>query len=243
MLGKNFEVVIDGSAYGPNARYCAPLYNAHIVNSMSEFFNRKVYFISNKPVEKFIRGTVVAIANKGNRCEKLILAPKDTIYYSPEIRSRLSRIKNQRPYRLKCLYEKSCGAVIFNDLSNERYFLVVKNTNGRYWGFPKGHIEIGETEEQTALREVKEETNLDVTILDGFRKTSVYRLFGQVKKKVVIFVAKANSKRVTVQNSEIEKFKWLKKDDVYKALNHRNDLKIFEEAVDWLEKKKVFNSF
>lgn len=237
MLGKNFEVVIDGSAYGNNAKYCAPLYSAHIADPFSGFYNRKVYFISNRPVEQSVCGTVVAIANKGGRCEKLILAPKDTIYYSPEIRSRLSRIRNQRPYRLNCLYEKSCGAVIFNDLSNERYFLVVKNTNGRYWGFPKGHIEVGETEEQTALREVKEETDLDVTILDGFRKTNVYKLFGQVKKKVVIFLAKANSKKVTVQNSEIEKFKWLKKEDVYTVLNHKNDLRIFEEAVEWLEKK------
>lgn len=242
MLGKIFEVVIDGSAYGSSAKYCAPLYAAHIVDPLPSFFNKKVYFISNKPVQKSTIGTVIAIANKGEHCEKLILAPKGAIYYSPEIRSRLSRIKNQFPYRLTCLYEKSCGAVIFNDLSDERYFLVVKNTNGRYWGFPKGHIEIGETEEQTAIREVKEETNLDVTILDGFRKTSVYRLFGQVKKKVVIFVAKANSKKVTAQNSEIEKYKWLKKDDIYKCLNHRNDLKIFEEAVKWLEKNKIVNS-
>ena len=141
--------------------------------------------------------------------------------------------------RIRAVIEKSCGAVIFNDLSDERYFLVVKNNNGRYWGFPKGHIEIGETEEQTALREVKEETNLDVEILDGFRKTSVYRLFGQVKKKVVIFLAQASSKKVTVQNSEIEKFKWLKKEDIYEALNHRNDLRIFEAAVEWLEKNKI----
>ena len=239
MLGKNFEVVIDGSAYDNNAKYCAPLYSAHIVDPFNGFYNRKVYFISNKPVEKSVNGTVIAIANKGGYCERLILAPKDTIYYLPEIRSRLSRVKNQRPYRLVCLYEKSCGAVIFNDLSDERYFLVVKNNNGRYWGFPKGHIEIGETEEQTALREVKEETNLDVEILDGFRKTSVYRLFGQVKKKVVIFLAQASSKKVTVQNSEIEKFKWLKKEDIYEALNHRNDLRIFEAAVEWLEKNKI----
>lgn len=239
MLGKNFEVVIDGTAYGENAKYCAPLYNARILDPFSSVFNRRVFFISNKPVEKFSKGTVVAVANKGGRCEKLILAPQGTIYYSPEIRSRISRVKNQCPYRLTCLYEKSCGAIIFNDLSDERYFLVVKNTNGRHWGFPKGHIEVGETEEQTAIREVKEETNLDVNILDGFRKTTVYRLFGHVKKKVVIFLAKSNSKNVTVQNSEIEKFRWLKEDEIYARLKHKNDIKIFESAVEWLKKNEI----
>ena len=241
MLGKFFKVVIDGSAYGANSKYCPPLYTAHIVDPLRGFFNKKVYFISNQPVEKSVVGKVIAIVNRGKPYEKLILAPKSAIYYSPEIRNRLSRIKNQPPYRLNCLYEKSCGAIIFNDLSDERYFLLVKNTNGKYWGFPKGHVEIGETEEQTAIREVKEETNLDVTILPGFRKTSIYRLFDQIKKQVVIFVAKTNSKKVIAQNTEIEKFKWLKKDDIFKYLSHRNDLKNFEEAVKWLEKNKFVN--
>ena len=235
MLGKSFEVVIDGSAYANNAKYCAPLYKAHIVDPFSDFYNKKVYFISNKPVKKFAKGTIVAISNKGSRGERLILAPNNTIYYSPEIRSRLSRIKNQKPYKLKCLYEKSCGAIIFNDLSENRNFLLVKNNNGKYWGFPKGHIEIGETEEQTALREIKEETNLDVEILDGFRKTSIYKLLGRIQKKVVIFLAKANSKNVRIQNSEIEKFGWLKKEEVFSLLNHQNDLKIFKNAITWLE--------
>ena len=49
--------------------------------------------------------------------------------------------------------EKSCGAIIFNDGK----VLVVKQTSG-FYGFPKGHVEIGETEKETAIRETKEET-------------------------------------------------------------------------------------
>lgn len=238
MLGKNFEVVIDGSAYGENAKYCPPLYIAHIVDPLNRMYNKKVYVISNKQLQKYLTGTVIAIANKGmGQREKLILAPQDTIYYSPEIRSRLSRIKNQGHYKLSCLYEKSCGAVIFHESNGEYYFLLVKNKNGLHWGFPKGHIEVGETEEQTALREIKEETDLDVVILDGFRKTSVYRLFGRVKKKVVIFLAQSNSKNVKIQNSEIETYKWVKKEAAYTILRYRNDLKIFEAALGWLNSK------
>lgn len=237
MLGKNFEVVIDGSAYGNNAKFCAPLYRAHIIDPSNRIYNKSVYVISNKQLDNVITGTVIAIANKGmGYREKLILAPKDTIYYSPEIRSRLSRVRNQGNYKLSCLYEKSCGAVIFNETAGERYFLLVKNRNGKHWGFPKGHIEVGETEEQTALREIKEETDLDVTIMDGFRKTSVYRLFGRVKKKVVIFVAKSATKKVKVQNSEIETYKWLKEDAVTSVLQYRNDLRVFESALHWLNK-------
>ena len=57
--------------------------------------------------------------------------------------------------------EKSCGAVIFN---NEDKVLIVKHNAG-HWDFPKGHMEAGETEKQTALREVKEETKIDIHII------------------------------------------------------------------------------
>ena len=57
-------------------------------------------------------------------------------------------------------FEKSCGCIVLN---NEQV-LLVKHNKG-HWDFPKGHVEEGETEKQTALREVKEETNIDVQII------------------------------------------------------------------------------
>ena len=54
-------------------------------------------------------------------------------------------------------YEKSCGAIIFD----KDKILVIQQKEG-HWGFPKGHVEEGETEVETAIREIKEETNLDV---------------------------------------------------------------------------------
>ena len=61
-------------------------------------------------------------------------------------------------------YEKSCGAVIFDGDK----VLVIQQVKG-HWGFPKGHVENGETEIETALREIKEETNLDVEIISRGR--------------------------------------------------------------------------
>ncbi len=241
MLGKKVEVVIEGSAYGNNAKFCAPLYCARVIDENSSLYNKNVYVIANNSIDKYFKGTVIAIANKGKgRGEKIVLAPPGSIYYSPEIRSRLSRVRNQGTYKLSCLYEKSCGAVIFCNKNNKRYFLIVKNKNGKHWGFPKGHIEVGETEEQTAIREIKEETNLDVSIIKGFRKTSIYRPFGHVKKMVVIFLAQANSMNVRIQCSEIESYRWMQYDDIVEVLKYRNDLKTFESAINWfnqLEKK------
>lgn len=238
MLGKTVSVVIKGSAYGSSARFYAPFYCGQICDSESDLFKRPVYIITNRaPGDSFV-GKIIAIANKGvPRQEKIIVAPLNTVYYSPEIRSRLSRVRNQSAYKLSCLYEKSCGAIVYREHDGQNLFLLVKNRNGSYFGFPKGHIEIGETEYQTAVREVKEETNLDITIIGGFRETSIYRPFGQVKKMVVIFLAKAEDCDVKIQNSEIENYCWLTQEQVLYYLRYKNDIKMFQNALKFLARR------
>ena len=58
--------------------------------------------------------------------------------------------------------EKSCGAIVFTRENGIRKYVIIRGT-GIYQGFngfPKGHMEEGETESETALREVKEETGM-----------------------------------------------------------------------------------
>ena len=81
--------------------------------------------------------------------------------------------------------------------------MLVKNNNGRYWSFPKGHIEDGETEQETAIREIKEETGLDVTLVNNFREISEYCPFGKIRKRVVFFLARAFTDNVRIQDGSI----------------------------------------
>ena len=69
--------------------------------------------------------------------------------------------------------EKSCGAVVYRIRSGEIYILVEHMALG-HTSIPKGHVEPGETEEQTALREIAEETALRVRLDTGFRRTVSY---------------------------------------------------------------------
>ena len=80
-------------------------------------------------------------------------------------------------------YEKSCGTVIFRKARGKYAVLLIKNKYTDFWSFPKGHVEAGENEYQTAIRETKEETGIDVKIENGFRMESIY-LIG--KKKNII---------------------------------------------------------
>ncbi len=60
--------------------------------------------------------------------------------------------------------EKSCGAIVFTRKNGEIHYCVIRQTNGDY-GFPKGHMEPEETEQETALREIFEEVGLKVQLL------------------------------------------------------------------------------
>ena len=62
--------------------------------------------------------------------------------------------------------EKSCGALVYRiTQSGQKELLFIKHRHGTHWSFPKGHMEEGESEVQTALREVKEETGSDILSL------------------------------------------------------------------------------
>ena len=71
-------------------------------------------------------------------------------------------------------HEKSCGAIVYRKLGDTYQLLLIKHKFGGHWSFPKGHVEKGENEFQTALREVKEETGLEVTLQKEFRQCVEY---------------------------------------------------------------------
>ena len=104
-------------------------------------------------------------------------------------------------------YEYSCGAVVFTRIGGVPHYLLVRAKDQREGchGFPKGHMEPGETEEQTALREIFEETGLRVHLLEGFRAVTEYPLPSppDTRKRVVFFLAEYEGQETTVQESEL----------------------------------------
>lgn len=191
---------------------------------------KKAYVLSETPVNEFFRGIVIALAEFESGEQRVIVAKDDTVYYEPDLRTAFSYLKNTTLTSLRCLYEKSCGAVVFYNGKSNTKILLVKNNNGRYWSFPKGHIEIGETEEETAVREIKEETSLDVEIKDGFREISDYTPFGKIRKHVVFFLAQAFTDNVKIQEEEIAEYIWVDLQQARKLCSYDNDLRIIQKA-------------
>lgn len=130
--------------------------------------------------------------------------------------------------------EKSCGAIVVrkSDISFE--YLAVKSKAHNHWGFPKGHIDLGETEEETALREVCEETGITVKLLEGFREIVSYSPKTGINKDVVYFIGLADKKEVKIQDDEIREYKWQNFDTIYNLLTYDNDRIILKKAHDFL---------
>lgn len=128
-------------------------------------------------------------------------------------------------------HEKSCGAVLYYTKQGRRIFLLV---NSHYYGFPKGHVEEGETEKETALREIKEETGISAEILDGFRETVNYHLANGNSKEVVFFVARYENQRYTVNHDELVGITLATYERALHLLNHPDTKNVLKDANKWL---------
>ena len=100
--------------------------------------------------------------------------------------------------------EKSCGVLVLRQQVDELYVVLLRHRFGGHWSFPKGHVEAGESERQTALREVREETGLTgIKLMDGFRESVEYSPKPGVKKQVVYFLGTTEQEKLIRQEEEI----------------------------------------
>ncbi len=126
--------------------------------------------------------------------------------------------------------EKSCGAVIFReDESARRFYLILKSTQG-HTTLCKGHVEGSETEHETAVREIREETGLAVDFVDGFREVITYSPYHGCTKDVVFFLARVAGGSLTCQPEEVADARFLPFDAALGALTHASDRAILQEA-------------
>lgn len=125
--------------------------------------------------------------------------------------------------------EKCCGCII---IENNKVLLVYEK-NGNFWGFPKGHMEKGENEIETALREVKEEVGLDVEIIDKEKRYLLnYIIRDEIDKTTVLYLAIPKNKEIVMQESEIEKVKWCDFEEALETLTFDNSKEVFKKVIN-----------
>lgn len=142
--------------------------------------------------------------------------------------------------------EFSAGAVIFKRKDNGILFLVVYSARNKMWGFPKGHLDSGETEKEAALREIKEEAGLDnLQFINGFAEKAAYETISKrppfkgerIEKYVTYFLCETNDADVIVDGTEISDYKFLPLNKAEQAVKFRNLKAMLRKAYDFLSFK------
>ena len=123
--------------------------------------------------------------------------------------------------------EKSCGCIVMH----KDKVLLVKHNKG-HWDFPKGHVEEGETEKQTAIREVKEETNVNVQILSDKKYQTNYIIKDKnIDKDVIFFLAKPLNLNQSPQLEEVIRSEWKKFEDALEVITYERSRQLLKEAI------------
>jgi len=139
--------------------------------------------------------------------------------------------------------EKSAGAVVFRRAGRKIKYLLLHYESG-HWDFPRGHIERGETEQETAAREIKEETGIKkINFIPDFRISTSWFYRKKVGKRMlvsnktaVLFLAETKVHQVKISDEHIG-YKWLDFDKAIANLTFANSQKILEKADAFLSGK------
>jgi bis(5'-nucleosidyl)-tetraphosphatase len=133
------------------------------------------------------------------------------------------------------IIRKSVGIVLFRETKGKRNYVLLKhNTKDQYWGFAKGTPEKKETESETAIREIKEETDLEnINLINDFKESTHYYFEEdnqEYDKTVVFFLGEVLDKQDGKVSHEHEELKWLSYEKALNQITHDNDRNLLKKA-------------
>ncbi|HJD99450.1 bis(5'-nucleosyl)-tetraphosphatase [Levilactobacillus brevis] len=132
--------------------------------------------------------------------------------------------------------ERASGAVVYRLVDGQPEYLLLKSAASNFWGFPKGHVEGDESDLQTAVREIKEETQLDVAINPDFHADLDYDMVNGHHKHVVLYTALVPADSVIErQTVEISAFGWFDYATARDTLSYDNLKGLLDQANTYLE--------
>lgn len=136
--------------------------------------------------------------------------------------------------------EHSAGAVVFTRRDGAVQYAIIQSLRGHH-GFPKGHMEQGETEKETALREVQEEIGLNVRLISGFRGIELYALprKSNTFKQVVFYLAQSDAQMLHPQRTELRTAAWMPFSEAMQTLEFDDDRRILFEANEFLKGQAI----
>ncbi len=228
------------------AEYTARVYARHgnvlrgtvTINNRGASSVHTAYVICSKEnTNATVSGTAVGILiDRSSGSVSVVLSDKDSFLYQHEIAEAVDYWESENNNKIYCLREKSCGAVVFTEEGGERKYLIIRMNLG-HCGLPKGHTEKYEDEIATAIREVREETGVEITLVEGFRKAVEYSLSARTKKESVYFLGRFDGDEIKIQPSEVSSYRLCGYETARRLITYENDRMILDAAEAMLSGK------
>lgn len=171
----------------------------------------------DEPVAAFDGQVVGAILRRNDVEDKLIVAPAGTVFHQGQIAAAVHFQEQFFDTGILSLFRKSCGVLPWMEEGGKRKYLIVFEQFSQCWSLPKGHMEAGETEAETAQRELLEETGLFAQPDTRYHAAIEYPISPVARKQVIFFPARVSG-TVCVRPGEIQRFKWIFEEELERYL-------------------------
>lgn len=210
LLGETVHVEIDRPIGYIHGDIIYPINYGYIPGVMAaDGEEQDAYILGvSEPLSSFDGQVVGAIRRKNDVEDKLIVAPEGMRFHQGQIAEAVHFQEQYFDYTVDSLFRKSCGVLPYRIVNGKREYLIVFEQFSKCWSLPKGHMEMGETEVQTALRELWEEIGLTAS-LDTSRSAVIEYPISPLAKKQVVFFPGEVSGTPKTRDGEIEGFKWI----------------------------------
>jgi bis(5'-nucleosidyl)-tetraphosphatase len=140
--------------------------------------------------------------------------------------------------------EHSAGAVVFRKEDGKILYLLVHYEEG-HWGASKGHIEKGETLEETTRRELQEETGItDAHFIEGFKESTSYFFYAEGKRvfKAVTFLLIETHTSEVKLSFEHTGYAWLPFEEALEKVTYKDEKGILKKADEFILASRMFPS-
>lgn len=243
-LGKTVEIIVD-----------RPIGHVHVTKGVTLHYTvnygfipgvmggdgeeQDVYILGvSEPVERFIGRIIGVIRRKDDNEDKFVAAPVGMEFHQAEIMEAVHFVEKYFDSAVEPLFYKSCGVIPYRFDNGTPQYLLCKETASGGWSFPKGRMEAFETEEETALREFREETGMLASLEPVFRATQEYSLSNDSWKQVILFLGRCTGQLIPNRN-EILEYRWVTAAEA-KQLLFANTADVIDQAERFLrEERKI----
>ena len=215
LLGKMVHVEVDRPIGYVHGDIVYPIHYGFIPGVMAgDGEEQDAYILGvSEPISAF-DGRVVGAIRRKNDCEdKLVVAPEGMVFHQAQIAEAVHFQEQYFDSHVISLFHKSCGVLPYRIMNGQREYLIVFEQFSQCWSLPKGHMEAGETEGETALRELLEETGLTAQ-LDVSRSATIEYPISPIARKQVVFFPGQVSGEPRTRSGEIEDFQWVKAEEL-----------------------------